>query len=61
MNKEQIIASFAAFHINAVSNIIYLFQTNMWFVLITVCAVLFLVLSVRDELSFVLVEKQNKV
>lgn len=34
---------------------------KMWFVLITVCAVLFLVLSVRDELSFVLVEKQNKV
>ena len=61
MNKEQIIASFVAFHINAVSNIIYLFQINMWFVLITVCAVLFLVLSVRDELSFISVEKQNEV
>ena len=59
MNKEQIMASFWAFHINAFNSILYMFRSNFWFVLILAGAVLFTVLSVKEEMQFIAVERQR--
>ena len=59
MTKEQILASFLAFHINAFNSILYMFRSNLWFVLILIGAVLFTVLSVKEEMQYITVERQK--
>lgn len=52
-------ASFWAFHVNAFNSILYMFRSNIWFVLILAGAVLFTVLSVKEEMQFIAVERQR--
>lgn len=59
MTTEQLIQSFIAFNRNAVNNFIYTFSSNTWFIIITICAVAFVALNLRDALEDYVTEEQN--
>ncbi len=59
MNLNLLWLSFRAFNINAVNNMVYTFQSNGWFALIAICAVVLTMVSLREELTYVVTEEQN--
>ncbi len=59
MEMNTLWLSFRAFNINAFNNMIYTFQSNGWFALIAICAVVLTMVSLREELTYVVTEEQN--
>lgn len=59
MTFEQILDSFLAFNVNAWENLLYVFQTNLWLIVIAFSAVIMTVLSLKEEVESVVTEEQN--
>ncbi len=59
MTMDQIIASFQAFNINAVNNIIFLVKDNMWLILTIIGALIIIILNIREEVEDYVDEEQN--
>lgn len=56
---KHIMESFGAFNRNGLNSILYIMQTNMWFVLIAVAAVASVVLQLKDEITYSVHEEQQ--
>lgn len=59
MTTQQILDSFYAFNVNAWMNIVYVFRSNFWLVLIAASAIATIVLSLKEEVESVVTEEQN--
>lgn len=59
MSYQQILQSFLAFHQNSIHNLIYLFKTNLWLILIMIGSVWIIVMNVREEIEDYVTEEQN--
>lgn len=59
MTNQQIINSFFAFNVNAWENLIYVFQSNLWLIIIAFSAVVMTILSLKEEIEDVVTEEQN--
>lgn len=59
MTTAQMIQSFMAFNINAKNSIIYIFQSNLWLILIAICTIATAVMYLREEIEDVVTEEQN--
>ena len=59
MTFEQILDSFLAFNVNAWENLLYVFQTNLWLIVVAFSAVIMTVLSLKEEVESVVTEEQN--
>ena len=51
--------SFFAFNTNAISNIIYIIQSNIWFIPLIVGNIGVILLNVRAEIDMAVSEEQN--
>lgn len=59
MTTQQLIESFFAFNVNAWENLVYVFQSNLWLIIIAFSAVVMTVLSLKEEIEDVVTEEQN--
>lgn len=59
MTTQQLINSFLAFNVNAWENLVYVFQSNLWLIIIAFSAVVMTVLSLKEEIEDVVTEEQN--
>ena len=59
MTTQQLIESFFAFNVNAWENLVYVFQSNLWLIIIAFSAVVKTVLSLKEEIEDVVTEEQN--
>lgn len=59
VTTQQILDSFYAFNVNAWMNIVYVFRSNFWLVLIAASAIATIVLSLKEEVESVVTEEQN--
>lgn len=51
--------SFIAFHVNAVSNFIYMITSNLWFLLLLIGVTGTIILNLKEEIDVAVREEQN--
>ena len=51
--------SFLAFHLNAVNNILYILQSNYWFILMLIGVLGSVVLNLKADIDSAVSEEQN--
>ncbi len=56
---KNIIDAFIAFHVNGINNLLYVIGNNLWFLLIGACAIVTVIVFLKEEIQVTVHEEQQ--